>query len=189
MHYEVEQKFRYDDLDCVHERLLGLGAVAGDVVEQVDCYYKHPVRDFAKTDEAFRLRRVGERNYMTYKGPKLDATTKTRREEEVRIADGAKAAAACDSILRQLAFEPAAIVRKRRKTLRLQYAGRSIEAALDDVAEVGAFVEFEISAESIGNDASEIDAARQALADLAAELGLQNSEVRSYLELLLARRE
>jgi ABC-type sulfate transport system permease component len=59
------------------------------------------VRVADRYDEAFRLRRVGERNYMTYKGPKLDATTKSRPEEEVRLADGAAALAACDEIVQR----------------------------------------------------------------------------------------
>ena len=60
---------------------------------QIDCYYAHPVRDFAASDEALRLRQVGENNYITYKGPKLDTTTKTRREIEISLPDGLQSAA------------------------------------------------------------------------------------------------
>jgi hypothetical protein len=99
MHFEVELKFRCGDLAAVRNGLIALGAAAGDVVEQVDQYYRHPVRDFARTDEAFRLRRVGPRNFMTYKGPKVDATTKTRYEQEFALADGPAAFQSADDML------------------------------------------------------------------------------------------
>jgi adenylate cyclase, class 2 len=184
MHYEIESKFRCTDLDVVRQKLLALGATPGEVLDQTDCYYKHPVRDFATTDEAFRIRRVGERNYMTYKGPKIDATTKSRYEEEVRLADGAAALHACDEIVRHLGFEPVAGVCKRRETLHLAHDGVAIEAALDDVAKVGTFVELEVSVDFAGDDASGVDAAKLALAEVAAQLGLGDGERRSYLELL-----
>lgn len=186
MHYEVEQKFRCDDLDRVGEQLAALGASAGETVEQSDCYYKHPVRDFAKTDEAFRLRRAGARNFMTYKGPKIDATTKSRYEEEVRLADGEPAHRSCDAILRHLGFERVAEVSKRRRTLHLRLDGLSIEAALDDVEQIGSFVELEISVDAAGVENAELETAKRVLADLAGELGLGAPERRSYLELLLA---
>jgi adenylate cyclase, class 2 len=186
MHFEIEQKFRCPDTACIRDALIALGATPGEIVEQADCYYRHPVRDFAQTDEAFRLRRVGERNFMTYKGPKIDATTKSRHEEEVRLADGSATWKSCDAIIRQLGFEAVAVVRKRRETLHLVRGEQSIEAALDDVAGVGLFVELEVSVDSAGDDAPAVDAAKRALAELADELQLGDSERRSYLELLLS---
>jgi adenylate cyclase, class 2 len=189
MAVEVEQKFRCDDLEAVRDALVRRGAEGGETIDQVDRYYQHPVRDFAVTDEAFRLRTVGEQNCLTYKGPKLDAQTKTRREDEVAIADGPTASATCRRILEQLGFEPVAEVRKRRQVWRMETGGQEVEAALDAVAGVGEFVELEIQIDASGNyeEANEIDAARQALSDLAQELGLRNVERRSYLELLISK--
>src|SRR5262245_7404500 len=102
MHYEIEQKYRCDDLDAVREDALSRGAIAGEVVEQADRYYQHPARDFGETDEAFRLRSVGDRSFLTYKGPKIDAETKSRIEEEVRLAPGEANFAACEEMLRRL---------------------------------------------------------------------------------------
>jgi len=185
MAIEVEQKFRCDHLDAVRAALGRHGAVGGETVEQVDRYYRHPVRDFAETDEAFRLRTVGDKNCLTYKGPKLDAHTKTRREEEVVIADGPAAAATCDRILQQLGFSEAAEVRKGRQIWRLVVDGQPVEVALDQVERVGAFVELEIHVEGASHEVATVDAAKAALARLAGELGLGGSERRSYLELLL----
>lgn len=189
MHFEVEQKFRCGELEGVRRRLVELGASEGEVVEQSDCYYRHPVRDFAQTDEAFRLRRVGERNFITYKGPKVDATTKTRCEEEVRLADGADAAATCVAIFRRLGFEPAATVSKKRSTYHFMQEGVAIEAALDDVAGVGQFVELEASVDAEASESSAVGDAKRALVTAAKALGLDAgaTERRSYLELLLVR--
>ena len=82
MHFEVEQKFALDSVAEVEQRLAHWGAGSG-VSEQSDLYFNHPARDFAKTDEALRLRSVGDEHFITYKGPKLDATTKTRQEIEL----------------------------------------------------------------------------------------------------------
>ncbi len=185
MHYEVEQKFRVASHEGVLTALAAQGVAVGKPVEQVDCYYRHPQRDFAETDEAFRLRSVDQKNFMTYKGPKIDAETKTRREEEVRLADGPEARTTCDAIIRNLSFEPVATVTKQRRIATTQRRGLATEIALDDVAGAGKFVELEISVDTDAADDSAMSTAKQALADLAQELGLTEAERRSYLELLL----
>ena len=86
MKYEVEQKFPLADAAEAERKLVALGGPFSDPVEQVDRYFGHPARDFAKTDEALRIRRIGQENRITYKGPKLDAATKTRRELELPLA-------------------------------------------------------------------------------------------------------
>ena len=182
MSFEVEQKYRVADPADVRRRFALLGAEDGGAVVQVDTYYAHPGRDFSATDEALRIRRVGAKNFITYKGPKLDATTKTRREIEFEFAAGDSGAERCDQLLQALGFQRVAEVSKTRQLSRLQRGKHSIELALDDVQEVGSFVELEIGVEQ----ESELDAARAALADLASELGLEDVERRGYLEMLLA---
>ena len=183
MHFEVEQKFRVASHEEILAALADRGIEVTESICQVDCYYRHPQRDFSQTDEAFRLRSVGEQNFMTYKGPKLDVETKTRHEEEVRLADGLEARNTCDAIIRQLSFEPVATVTKERRLAKTQRQGFTAEIAIDDVADVGRFVELEISIDS--DDATAMHSAKQALAELAQELKLTEIERRSYLELLL----
>ena len=190
MSYEVEQKFRVDDLAAIRVRLEQFGATQGETCDQSDSYFRHPVRDFAATDEAFRLRRSGSSGVLTYKGPKLDATTKTRVEHETRLADGTANLATADAMLQALGFAPTAVVAKRRETWSFPGVGGPIEVALDEVVGVGTFVELELAvAEPDARSAEpELDAARTNLAAAAAALGLDpgRSERRSYLELLLA---
>jgi adenylate cyclase class 2 len=180
MAIEVEQKFPLADAAALGRQLAELGAVQGATDQQVDCYYAHPTRDFARTDEALRLRRVGPRNYVTYKGPKLDATTKTRREIELELPRGEEAAENAARLLEVLGFRLVADVGKRRVHYALPWQGHEIGISLDRVEGLGDFVELEVMASH-----QDVDAARAAIASLAARLGLGNSERRSYLELLI----
>lgn len=179
MKLEVEQKFPVVNPVDLQRKLLALGAAPGEPIEQVDCYFAHPSRDFAQTDEAFRLRTIGERNYITYKGPKLDATTKTRRELELPIPDGRQAAEGFEALFAALGFTRVREVRKQRRAAEVSWQGQAVEVCLDDVDGLGAYVELELIVDDAG-----LDLARQCLASLASELGLSQPERRSYLELL-----
>ena len=81
MSYEVELKFAVANLPAFAKRLIDLDIPIAPVEEETDVYFAHPARDFAVTDEALRLRQKGAEGYITYKGPKIDPTTKTRRGE------------------------------------------------------------------------------------------------------------
>lgn len=181
MTFEVEQKFPVADLDEIQQRLLGLGARIGETIDQSDRYYAHPCRDFARTDEALRIRRVGPHSWITFKGPKIDALTKTRREIELPLEGGEDQACRWDELLQSLGFQPVAEVRKRRRTCHLLWQGAQTEIALDDVAGVGQYVELELIAED-----ESLDAARRCILSLAEQLQLSAVERRSYLELLLS---
>jgi adenylate cyclase class 2 len=184
MEYEVENKFPVADLSETERRLDEMKAEFESDVVQVDTYFSHPARDFATTDEAIRIRRVGEENFLTYKGPKIDHTTKTRREIELPIASGERGALDWTSMLEALGFRSVTEVRKRRRHMRVTWERSSIGVALDEVNGLGAFVELEILADDRG-----LSEARTRIAGLAKALGLAASERRSYLELLLDRKD
>ncbi len=198
--YEVELKVRADH-GRVREALADLGTSQVDAVEQVDTYYDHPGRDFAATDEALRLRRVrpldgdgaeggaaegAAETRLTYKGPLVDETTKTREEFETGVADGSTAG----TILERLDFTPAATVRKRRR----RFERGAYTVTLDSVDELGEFVEVErevsVSDEGDGADSAAVDRARDEARDLLRALGLDPDDgIRtSYLGLLLEGR-
>jgi adenylate cyclase class 2 len=179
--FEVENKYRTASAEELLARVLKLGGRAVDSQRQVDRYFNHPARDFATTDEALRVRQVGGDCYLTYKGPKLDAATKTRREIETSLAQGVQGGAQIGETLLLLGFRPVAEVSKERRTYGLVYQGRDFEIALDYVQGLGEFVELETLAE-----ADHLAAAQACLTALAAELGLAQPERRSYLELVLA---
>jgi len=180
MKYEVEQKFRVSSLtDCRHQ-LQQLGAVFSEPVTQIDLYLAHPARDFATTDEALRIRRTGDENRVTYKGPRIDTTTKTRKELELPLLAGDAGLNGFRELFVSLGFKPAGEVHKVRVEARLTSGAHQVVAALDTVTGAGEFVELEIEADEAG-----VAAAQKTLAALAAELPLTQHERRSYLELLL----
>ncbi len=184
MAIEVEQKFRVTDVPALEQQLVALGAEPGASETQVDRYYAHPSRDFAESDEALRLRRVGSHNYITYKGPKLDATTKTRREIELPLPPEEVGFAEAAGLLEALSFRPVADVAKTRRHYTMPWQSQRIGVALDHIESLGDFVELEIVA-----DERQMKAAQAAIATLAARLNLCNSERRSYLELLLTSQD
>ena len=121
---------------------------------------------------------------MTYKGPKIDATTKTREEIDLPLSPGGETANQWSALLEKLGFSLVAEVRKERVKAHVEWQGRSVEVSLDEVAEVGTYVELELIA-----DADDIESARTTIEALARRLGLSQGERRSYLELLLLRQD
>jgi adenylate cyclase class 2 len=201
--YEVEQKYPLSDGSTVEAALVRLGATWHGTAEQVDRYFNHPSRDFAVTDEALRLRRTDDTLAITWKGPRLDATAKTRREIELPLVEAAVPAAALveaavpaaalveaavpasldrwTELLEALGFRQVREVAKRRRLATVAWQGMAIEVAIDQVAGLGDFVELELLADAPG-----IAAAAARVESLARELGCTNPERRSYLEMLLA---
>ena len=182
MLWEVEQKFPLSDAAAAKAKLAELGAPLTDPIEQTDHYFNHPARDFSQTDEALRLRQVGEDNWITYKGPRIDAVTKTRRELELPLAPGRQMHQQYAALLTALGFRLVGTVRKRRRNASLNWEGHAVDVAVDEVADLGAFLEIEIAA-----DDSQLESAKKSLESLSSRLGLGSSERRSYLELLLNR--
>jgi adenylate cyclase class 2 len=184
MNYEVEVKYRLVDRDQLCRRLADRGATAGLTVHQEDTYLNHPSRDFAATNEAFRLRRIGAENRITYKGPRQSGPTKTREEIEFRLDEGDAIFDELQRLFVHLGFRPVATVKKRRTPFHLTVAGQEIEVALDQAEGLGDFAEIETAA---ANEA-ELPAAQRAVLALALELGLSEVEPRSYLRMVLEAR-
>ncbi len=182
MKYEVEQKFPIGGFDSILAQLEECHAQFAQAHEETDVYFNHPAREFRETDEAFRIRRRGKTNRVTYKGPKIDATTKTRRELELDLPDGEETIEQWTELLETLGFRQVGHVHKRRRKFQVDWEGRTIEGTLDEVDGLGKFVELELVVE-----AAQVDEARQAIAAMAGRLGLSTSERRSYLQLLLSR--
>ncbi|AGB37373.1 class IV adenylate cyclase [Natronococcus occultus] len=177
--YEVEVKVPAD-LETVRDRLAELGATPTGAVVQVDTYYDAPHRSFPETDEALRIRTerpedAPDETRLTYKGPLLDETSKSREEVETAVGSGEKV----DTVLTKLDFEPAATVRKDRERFALE--GYTI--TLDSVEDVGDYVEVEREVD----DEDALEDAREGAFDVLERLGLDpGAQIRtSYLGLLL----
>lgn len=174
--YEVEMKVRADH-EGVREALDRRNANRVEAVTQRDTYYNAPTRDFARTDEALRIRREvredEENAKITYKGPLVGEASKTREEHETGLGNGDT----MGSILDSLGFSAVKTVEKDRELFSME----TYTVTLDTVAELGEFVEVETEA-----TAGELDAAREGVARTVESLGLDpDEEIRtSYLELL-----
>jgi adenylate cyclase class 2 len=165
---EVEVKAR--SVPGIEEKIADLGGELIGVENHLDLYFSSPFRDFAKTDEALRIRVKEEGVRLTYKGPKLDIETKSRREMTVRVDDPE----ALESILEAIGFSRAAVVKKRRT----KYALGEAVLCVDEVEGLGSFVEVELAGDE------EWEAQKRAAQDIQKRLGLGDSIRKSYLELL-----
>ena len=173
---EVEAKYSINDIDSIEKKLRELEAIFINEEFEVDYYFQHPCRDFAKTDEALRIRRANDIVELTYKGPKVSIKTKSREEINVRVSD----MDAAIRMLEKLGFKVVHIVRKNRKKYRLE---NNINISLDNVEGLGSFIEIEI----ITNE-KDWDKAEEKIMSLARTLGLKGKPIiKSYLELLLER--
>ncbi len=173
---EIEVKSRLEDPGALERALRRKGARLLAEAVETDTYFNHPARDFAKTDEAVRIRVCGGKAALTYKGPKLDKTSKSREELMTGIQDAKTAAA----ILGRLGFRKVATVRKRR---RLFVLGK-FEICVDRVYGLGDYFEIEARGPMKG-----YGKLRDRAQDLMVELGGNNPERRSYLEMLLSKQD
>lgn len=176
---EVKLALDGDAASRLRARLAALGAALAGRHRQVDVYFSHPLRDFAATDEALRLRRDGDELRVTYKGKKLDPPLKTREEIEFALGTDVETAT---RLLERLGFRPVASVRKERVEYRLP-GEPAVIVALDEVADLGSFCEVETAAETAAEGRAVLD---RALARL--ELQGLPPIPRSYLDLLLEKR-
>ncbi len=158
MNLEVERKFRLINGSQFRGRLALLGIALSEPQLQIDQYFAHPGRDFAITDEALRVRFAAGRCALTYKGPKVDQTTKSRAEIELPFDPSVQDPNQVAELLEQLGFRPVAKVLKRRRTGSADRYGQAITIDHDDVQGLGEFVELEVVC-----NARHADAARSAL--------------------------
>ncbi len=173
---EVEVKVKADH-ENVRPILKKIGAAKVRTEIQSDTYFAAPHRDFAKTDEALRIRSLDGQATLTYKGPKLDGISKTREELETPVDEFT-----ITRILHALGFSEAGIVRKIREVFR---AGEII-VCLDAVEGLGEFLEVEIMAES----EKDLETSSHKLFDFLKQFGFgaKDSIRTSYLEMVLEKK-
>jgi adenylate cyclase class 2 len=163
---EVKARAQKDTAD----KIVGLGAVLLGTENHRDLYFNSPLRDFKVSDEALRIRIKEDGARLTYKGPKLDRKTKSRKELTVKIDSHQE----MEAILSSLGFFLSAEVCK----CRTKYSYGDVIIALDEVEGLGSFLELEVR--------GGVDWGVQAkkVLDLLKILDLGESIRSSYLELL-----
>ncbi len=174
---EVEVKAKIDDFDEMKEKILKLGAVKVKDEFQEDIYFNSPIVDFAKTDEALRIRTTKSDNaeniFITYKGPKINKKAKTRKEVEMNVEDSMKA----KDILESIGFKQVRSVKKNREYFKFE----NFEISLDDVEGLCPYMEIEIALP----DNTDYTEAQESIFDLYEKIEITDGfETTSYLELL-----
>ena len=176
---EVEVKAKVEDFTSIKKILLEeLNAKFEGTEYQEDTYFNAPHKDFAITDEAFRIRKIILNNetqlFITYKGPKIDSKSKTRVEYETDIGDSKIAR----NIFENLGFKVTADVVKNREI----YHFEDFEITLDSVKNAGTFIEIEKTL----HDNADYDDSLKDIFDLFNKLGIIDGfERKSYLELTM----
>ena len=179
---EIEQKFEVQSFQELEKKLALKKVMLAKEEHEVDHYLNAPDRDFAKTGEAFRIRRIGDSNFLTFKGPKLDSKVKMREEIEVPIPDAEAGFQDHLKVFIALGYKFVAKVSKRRRTYSLNMEGFSIALSLDEVETLGLHVEVEIVAEE--KDSARAIAVVQKLSE---ELELNHVQPKSYIRLVLEK--
>jgi len=190
--YEVEVKFPLPDKNSMKEKILEADGIVLYSEHQTDDYYDHPCRSFHETDEAIRVRHrkhiAGPENTkldfvpveLTYKGPKIDKTTKTRIEHSVHLEEDD--IESISQILQSTGFKLVGTLIKSRDF----YDVEGITVCIDTVTGIGSFIEFELIAGSLEN----MNESKNRIIQLAEKLGLDMKDTirASYLELHLAKK-
>jgi len=172
---EIELKARVPALAPVRDVLREKNARFLGRKHEHDIYYNAPHRNFQETDEALRVRYSDGDAVITYKGAKIrNLDLKAREELNTTVGSGDVAG----QILDRLGFTRTAAVNKWRETYELGAATIS----LDEVEELGTFVEIEVIT---GSDRT---SALATIDRLKKELKIPGPAILdSYLELLLSK--
>ena len=173
---EVELKVKVPSLELVRRQLLEKGAVCSGRIHEHDIYYNAPHRYFGVTDEAVRVMYTNDHAVVTYKGAKIKKFgLKAREELNIAVESGE----VFETMLNRLGFTKTTEVNKWRENYRFSDAAIS----LDEVDELGPFVEIEIMAEDENSNAAIL------IQRIAKEIGVSGEPIlASYLELLLSKR-
>jgi len=186
--FEVEIKFRAGDVRIAEwERQLQQhfgGSGFGEQVTESDSFFQHPCRNFVQTDECLRMRNCifsdGTSQYsLTYKGPKIDTSTKTRQEIEVQITEPER----WESLLKALGFCNVASVRKFRRRMTLTVNHRHVDVLFDTLPDLPESAQQFIEMETMATE-EEVEECRSLLLGIADQLGLCEPIRDSYLKLV-----
>lgn len=133
---EIEVKVRLKDLAGLREALLKAGArLEKERSSEDNTFYDFPDRKLLKERSGLRLRRVGKKTYLTFKGtPQKSRRFKVREEYETEVRNEKQ----MRKVLHMLGLVPTLRYRKFRTVFRTS----RLKICLDETA-VGNFCEIE----------------------------------------------
>ncbi|TFG23474.1 MAG: class IV adenylate cyclase [Promethearchaeota archaeon] len=190
---EVEIKVKIASPDELKKKFENLNGMYKLSLYHEDTYFNMPkkLRNFKKTDEALRIRKSVEFHkeykdrekkinyFITYKGQKIDTSTKSRKELEVIIEDGLQ----MKEILKSLGFREIFTIKKERELYEFNYKNNKIEALIDFIPILNEyFMEVEIPTKTI----EKLDDTTEILFEFLKNFEIKREESirESYLELI-----
>lgn len=182
---EVEVKMPIFRRPPIEQGLRRLGFMPGALIKESDTYFTSSFHDFMETDEALRIREsenystASASAFLTYKGPKLDTVSSARKELDTEVADGET----CRDILLALGYRELSPVRK----LRQYYHRDNITACVDQVEELGSFLELEMIVENEAERPEALKKIEAILHDL--DCRMEETTRYSYLYMLQKRQQ
>jgi len=170
---EIEIRAEINNIADIEKKLIGLGAKLVKRKKQVDKYFGE-INLFKKIGYSFmmRVRNEGDKNYLTYKGAasKKDGVWE---EYEFEIVNGDVA----QKMLTAMGLEEIIQVRKNR----IEYKLDNLSICLDNIAELGNFIEIE------SQDDNDVDKAE--LKKIMEKLNINENKIinKGYITLLLIK--
>lgn len=147
---EIEIKVKIDNLAALQARLIALGAaVVKERHFEENTLYDYADRRLSAKGEALRVRKIGRKAFLTFKGtPQPSRKFKIRTEYETETRNARDLV----RILQSLGFSPIARYEKHRTELK---KGK-LTICLDETV-IGSFVEFEGERETIAKMARTLE--------------------------------
>ncbi len=190
---EVEIKVKISNPELMRKQFKEYNGIYKLSLVHEDTYFNMPkgLRDFKKTDEALRLRKSIEFNknnkeknqkvayFLTYKGKKIDDTTKTREELEIKIENLDK----MRELLKNLGFKEIFTIKKDRELYEFIFNNFHIDALIDYIPILNQhFIEVEFLSETQNN----LESTKNKLFEFLGHFGISQQESirESYLELI-----
>lgn len=181
---EVEIKIPIEEVFLVKDPQTYITTKIGipyEEIEQRDIYFQSPLKDFQQTDEALRIRQIETREKtkfveVTYKGPKIGNDMKIREELTISTEQY------CNTlkIFERLGYTAVAEIKKKR----VNWKKNLIIVSLDEVIELGTYIEAEMI---VSRNTNDITSGKEDIIDFLKEIFPKWSgkeERSSYLELL-----
>jgi len=160
---EIEVKARVKSADDVLKAAESLGMKFGKPIEQFDTTYENNLPNDDPNWNIFRIRKQDGRHILTMKHH-ASSQSRDNYEYETLVEDEKEMV----KILNRLGFEHSIDLHKVRRTTKY----KDVEICLDEVDDLGTFVE----AEKLTDDIADVEQIQNELWNLLAKLGAKRSD-------------
>lgn len=178
---EVEVKLPINSIEKIQLDLNRLGFIKTGLFCEEDCYFDNEARQIRTNGEALRIRKITDfqsessDTVITFKGRKMDQISMSRRELETQIADAETGI----QIFEALGFQ---IVPPKVSKIRQEYRFEQMTACIDQVQNLGDFLELEIVIQEGVNKDEALEQIENVLQNLG--YSLKDTVRNSYLSML-----